>query len=106
MKRLLLPAAIAGVAATVGFSAPAYADQGDHVSSDAAFLTALSGAGLSYRGADRAIPAGRAVCQLMDAGLSPTDTVLAVQQTNPGFTLQNAAQFAAISATAYCPGHM
>lgn len=96
--RMLL--GIAGVAAAVGLAAPAYADDG----ADAAFLSALSNAGLSHKGA--AVPAGHAVCQLMDSGLSAADTVIAVQTTNPGFTLQHAAQFTAISASAYCPNHL
>jgi hypothetical protein len=100
MKRFLL---IAGVTAMVGLAAPAHADP---VGSDAAFLTALSGAGLSHRGSDQvAISAGHSVCQLMDGGLSPMDTVVAIQTTNPGFTLQRAAEFARIAALNYCPQH-
>lgn len=101
MKRLLL---LAGGAVAVGLAAPAYADNGG---SDQAFLAALSGAGLSHRGTDQAaVSAGRAVCQLMDGGLSPADTLVAVQATNPGFTLERAAQFTAISVATFCPGHM
>jgi hypothetical protein len=99
MKRLLL---LAGIITAVGLAAPAHADP-----AEAQFLTALSGAGLSHSGPDgAAIAAGRAVCQLMDGGLSPTDTVTAVQGTNPGFTMERAAQFAVISANSYCPGHV
>lgn len=87
----------------MGLAAPGHADP---VGSDAAFLTALSGAGLSHRGSDQvAISAGHSVCQLMDAGLSPMDTVVAVQTTNPGFTLQRAAEFAQIATVNYCPEH-
>lgn len=100
MKRLLL---LAGITATIGLAAPAYADE---PSGDAEFLSALDGAGLIHRGAAQATSAGHAVCQLMDAGLSPMDTVVAVQTTNPGFTMANAAQFATISAGAYCPEHI
>ncbi len=85
----------------IGLAAPAHAD-----GNDAAFLNALSGAGLSHSGSDRAVAAGKAVCQLMDAGLSPVETVTAVQGTNPGFTMERAAQFAVISASSYCPGHI
>lgn len=85
----------------IGFAAPAHAD-----GSDAEFLGALSGAGLSHRGPDRAIAAGHAVCRLMDEGLSPMDTVVAVQSTNPGFTAEHAARFATISASNYCPEHI
>lgn len=100
MKRLLL---LAGIAATVGLAAPASADP----ASDAAFLTALTGAGLTHRGSDQvAISAGHSVCQLMDAGLSPMDTVVAVQTTNPGFSLERAGEFTAISVRNFCPQHM
>ncbi|MGB5797671.1 MAG: DUF732 domain-containing protein [Mycolicibacter algericus] len=37
--------------------------------------------------------------------MSPMDTVVAVQTTNPGFTLQRAAEFARIAAVNYCPEH-
>ena len=101
MKRLIL---LAGITAMVGLAAPA---QADSASADAAFLAALSGAGLSHRSSDQgAISAGHSVCQLMDAGLTPMDTVTAVQTTNPGFTLQDAGRFAAIAASNFCPEHI
>lgn len=97
MKRLLL---LVGLTAMVGFAAPAHAD-------DAQFLSALSGAGLSHRGSDAvAIAAGKSVCQLMDNGFTPMDTVIAVQTTNPGFTMERATQFTAIAVNAYCPERM
>lgn len=105
MKRLFL--LVAGFAAVVGLAAPAYADRGDSAGGDAQFLSALSGSGLSHRGSDGvAIAAGRSVCQLMDSGFTPMDTVIAVQSTNPGFTMEHAARFTAIAVTAYCPEHM
>lgn len=101
MKRLIL---LAGITAMVGLAAPAYAEP---ASADAAFLAALSGAGLSHRSSDQgAISAGHSVCQLMDAGLTPMDTVTAVQTTNPGFSLQRAAEFTAIAVKSYCPAHL
>ena len=103
MKRLIL---LAGLTAVIGLAAPAQADVGDG-SGDGVFLATLAGSGLGHRGTDQAaITAGRAVCQLMDAGLSPMDTVVAVQTTNPGFTMERAAQFAAIAASHYCPEHL
>lgn len=88
----------------VGLAAPAHAAP---TGIDGDFLSTLSGAGLSHRASDQAtVSAGRAVCQLMDAGLSPMDTVVAVQATNPGFTIQTAGQFAAISTAHYCPQYM
>lgn len=87
----------------IGLAAPA---QADVPGGDAEFLAALSGAGLGHRGPAVAVSAGRAVCQLMEAGLSPMDTVVAVQTTNPGFTIERAAQFANIAAGAYCPQYL
>lgn len=101
MKRLLL---LAGLSAMVGLAAPANAAP---TGLDGQFLATLNGAGLSHRANDEAtVSAGHAVCQLMDAGLSPMDTVVAVQTTNPGFTIQTAGQFAAISTAHYCPQYM
>lgn len=100
MKRFLL---LAGIPAVIGLAAPALAEP---VGSDVSFLTALTGAGLGHRGSDQvAISAGHSVCQLMDAGLTPMDTVVAVQTTNPGFSLQRAAEFARIATQSYCPEH-
>ncbi|MCV7231969.1 MULTISPECIES: DUF732 domain-containing protein [Mycobacterium] len=100
MKRLLL---LLGFATMVGLAAPAHADE---TSGDAAFLAALDQQGITHRGASQAIAAGRAVCELMDGGLSPLDTVNAVRSTNPGFTPEHAARFAVTAASAYCPQHL
>ena len=100
MRRLVV---LVGAAAGIALAAPVHADP----TSDAAFLAALYGAGLSHRGSDDvAISAGHSVCQLMDAGLTPMDTVTAVQTTNPGFSLERAAEFAAIAVKSYCPAHL
>lgn len=101
MKRIAL---VAGVTvALVGLAVPASAEPTE----DAAFVAAVDGAGLAHRsGSNQTVAAGHAVCQLMDAGLTPVDTVVAVQSTNPGFTLEHAARFAVISANAYCPEHI
>lgn len=96
VKRLLL---LASVAAGIGLAAPAHAD-------DAGFLAALDQAGITHSGATQAIAAGRAVCQLMEQGLTPMDTVNAVQSTNPAFTPQHAARFAITAASAYCPQYL
>ncbi|MGH3634466.1 DUF732 domain-containing protein [Mycobacterium sp.] len=99
MKRLLL---LASIAAAIGLAVPAHADG----SSDAGFLASLDQAGITHRGASQAIAAGRAVCELMDNGLTPMDTVNAVRSTNPGFTPEHAARFAVSAASAYCPEHL
>lgn len=97
-----LPLFVSAVALVV-LAAPAHADVN---AENAAFLAALNQAGLAHRGADRAVAAGRAVCDLMNAGVSPMDTIVTVQSTNPGFTLAHAAKFAAIAVANFCPEHM
>lgn len=100
-SRMVVLVGAAAVAVTLGFAAPACAD-----GNDAAFLAALNQAGLAHSGADHAVAAGRAVCDLLNGGVGAMDAVAAVQATNPGFTLAHAAKFAAISASAYCPERM
>ncbi|MGH3634465.1 DUF732 domain-containing protein [Mycobacterium sp.] len=96
--------AFAGFAALAGLAAgPA---QAEDLGNDAGFLAALDQAGITHRGASQAIAAGRAVCELMDNGLTPMDTVNAVLSTNPGFTPEHAARFAVTAASAYCPEHL
>ncbi|MGV0633207.1 DUF732 domain-containing protein [Mycolicibacillus trivialis] len=104
MKRHLL---LAGVAATmIAIAAPAHADPTAPDTGDAGFLAALDQAGVHHNGPAQAVAAGRAVCRLMDGGLSPVDTVNAVRSTNPGFSVQQSAVFAGVAATAYCPQHL
>lgn len=104
MKRFLV---LVSATAMLGLAAPAYADEAETATNDARFLAALHDAGLSHRGSDQAaVSAGRAVCVLMDDGLTAADAVVAVERTNPGFTAERAARFAAISAMTYCPQHL
>lgn len=70
---------------------------------NAGFLTALRSAGISYGDPEQAIAAGRAVCGLIDNGKPGLEILQGLLTTNPGFTLDGAAQFAAIAAGAYCP---
>jgi hypothetical protein len=96
--RLVLLAA--GAAVLIGTAAPAYADPSGK---DQAFLVALSQAGLSYLSPDRAIAAGKSVCDLADGGMSGEEIVKDLQERNPGFQGDGAAKFTAIAASAYCP---
>ena len=70
------------------------------------FLNALNNAGITYRSAPQAVSAGLAVCGLMESGMSGIDVVNEVKNSNPGFTLDSAAKFAAIAAHEYCPDHL
>jgi hypothetical protein len=88
-------------AALVGVAAPAHAD-----GMDDQFLAALQASGVTYPDPARAIAAGKWVCQEVGQGTQMVDVVKTVQDRNPGLREDNAAKFAAIAATAYCPGSL
>jgi len=88
------------VAAAIGAAAPAYAD---FDGSDQVFLAALKQAGLTYQDPERAVTVGRTVCNLVDEGMTGVEIVKNLQELNPGFVENGAAQFTAIAASAYCP---
>ncbi|MGV0750058.1 DUF732 domain-containing protein [Mycolicibacter minnesotensis] len=98
---------VLGVAAVIGCAAPAYADPdaGDG-GGDAAFLTALRAAGLTFASSDQAIVAGHAVCSMANNGETGLQVVKQLTTDNPGLPMDAAAQFAAVSANAYCPQHL
>jgi hypothetical protein len=87
--------------ALVGMAAPAHAD-----GMDDQFLAALQASGVTYPDPARAIAAGKWVCQEVGQGTQMVDVVKTVQDRNPGLREDNAAKFAAIAATAYCPGSL
>ncbi|EID11469.1 DUF732 domain-containing protein [Mycobacterium xenopi] len=86
----------------IGFAARAYGDPGD-VASDAGFLSSLREAGITYPSPDQAIGAAQAVCTCLNHGESGLELVHDVKTHNPAFTMDAAAEFAAISAKYYCP---
>ena len=101
MKSLL---AVVGVAVTIGFAAPAYADpppppQGD----DGGFLAALNQVGIYYASPDAAIASGKAVCTCLNNGESGLELLHDVKSHNPGMDMENASNFAMIAAKFYCP---
>jgi hypothetical protein len=102
----LASTAVAGVALVAGIAVgtTAHADPGTVI--DDSFLAALNNAGITYGSALQAVAAGQAVCGLMDSGMSGIDVVNEVKKSNPGFTLDGAAKFAAIAANEYCPQHL
>lgn len=99
MKSVL---ALLGVATVIGLAAPAQANPGSN-DSDAAFLTSLRNAGITYNNPGQAIAAGKATCGLMDNGESGLQVISQLESHNPEFTLESAAQFAELAANAYCP---
>lgn len=95
MKLLLT---LISLAALIGMAVPARADGNDD-----AFLASLQQAGLTYPNSDRVITAGKAVCDMVGRGQPMVDVVHRIQSLNPKLNEENAARFAAIAATAYCP---
>jgi len=99
MRRLPV---LVGIAATLGFGAPAQADPGV----DASFLDALTKAGITFNNGPNAVNAGKTACGLMDQGQPELDVIQNVTAQNPGITTTSAAKFTAIAASAYCPQHL
>jgi len=96
---------LAGFAAVLGVATPAQADPGNS-GSDARFLAALNKAGITYQDPTVAIAVGKKACELMDRGNPEVDVIKSVSSSNSGFTVDGAAQFTMIAASAYCPQHM
>ena len=96
---------LAGFAAVLGVATPAQADPGNS-GPDARFLAALNKAGIAYQDPTVAIAVGKKACELMDRGNPEVDVIKSVSSSNSGFTVDGAAQFTMIAASAYCPQHM
>ncbi|ORV17878.1 DUF732 domain-containing protein [Mycobacterium celatum] len=99
MRKLV---AVLGVTTAIGLAAPAYADPGDG-GDDAGFLSALQQVGIRYPSPERAVAAGKAVCGCLNNGESGLELVHDVKTRNPGFNMEDASDFAMISARFYCP---
>ncbi len=99
-------AVLASVAAVLGMAAPAQADPGNASGTDASFLAALDKAGITYQSGATAVAVGKRACELMDQGHPEVDVIKNVSASNPGFTVDGAAQFTMIAASAYCPQHL
>ena len=95
MKFLLT---LTSLAAMIGMAVPAHAD-----TTDDRFLATLQAAGTTAPNPDRAIGAGKWVCNMVHMGNPMVDVVKTVQTENPGLSGDNAAKFTAIAANVYCP---
>lgn len=99
----MLVALLLSAATMIGLAAPGKADPtGD----DAAFLTALDQAGITYADPGHAITAAKAMCGLCANGVTGLQLVADLRDYNPGLTMDSAAKFAAIASGAYCPEHL
>lgn len=92
-----------GVPAVIALAASAHADPAN---SDTTFLVELRDAGITYSNPTQVIAAGRGVCGMMTDGAQGVQVVNEVASRNPGFTLDGAAVFTRLAATAYCPQHL
>ena len=95
--------AVLGVCAAVGLAAPAYGDPPDIAGDDAGFLGALHQVGIHFPNPDGAVGAGKSVCGCLNSGESGLELVHDVKARNPGFNMEDASDFAMISAKFYCP---
>lgn len=84
----------------IGLAVAAHADpQGD----DSTFLSTLRQAGITYQDPDKAVAAGKSVCDLMSSGKPAPDVVAQLRNANPGFSSDAANKFMGIAANIYCP---
>ncbi len=104
MKPLL---ALLGVTMGIIFAVPAHAEPGIDESpaseNNEAFLADLHKVGIGFGDPSQAISAGQAVCAHIHNGMSGLHLIKHLQENNPALTENGAAQFATISAKAYCP---
>jgi hypothetical protein len=104
MKPLL---AVIGVVLGIILAAPAHSEPGveDPPSDEnnGVFLADLQKVGIGFTDPNQAVSAGQAVCACIHNGMSGLHLLKHLQETNPALTENGAAQFATISAKAYCP---
>jgi hypothetical protein len=104
MKALL---ALIGVSMGIVFAVPAHSEPGidEQPSSEnnGSFLADLNKVGIGYGDPNQAVSAGQAVCACIHNGMSGLHLIKHLQDNNPALTENGAAQFATISAKAYCP---
>jgi hypothetical protein len=104
MKKAL---ALLGISLGLMLAAPAQAEPGlDEPSNDEnnpTFLADLSKVGIGFSDPAQAISAGQAVCGCLHNGMGGLHLIQHLQESNPSLTESGAAQFATISAKAYCP---
>ena len=95
MKPLLT---LTSLAAVIGMAVPAHAD-----STDDAFISSLNAAGITFSDPDKAVGAGKWVCDKVNGGTDMSDVVKTLTTKNSSLNPDKASKFAAIAANAYCP---
>jgi hypothetical protein len=104
MKQLL---ALLGLSMGILLAAPAHSEPGvedpPNDANNGSFLADLKKVGIGFSDPAQAISAGQAVCGCIHNGMSGLHLIKHLQDSNPALTESGAAQFATISAKAYCP---
>jgi hypothetical protein len=102
-----LQLALVGVALGLVAAVPAHAVPGeDEAAADdnnEVFIADLHTVGIGFQDPGQAVSAGKAVCGLLARGVSGLQLLNDLRDNNPALTTNGAAQFATISAKAYCP---
>src|ERR1700688_1475044 len=99
--------AILGVSLGLMLAVPAHAEPGiDGPARDEntpSFLADLKKIGIGFSDPAQAVSTGQAVCGALHNGMGGLHLIQHLQESNPALTESGAAQFATISAKAYCP---
>jgi hypothetical protein len=99
--------AVVGVTLGLMLAAPVHAEPGvDEPATDEnndSFITDLKKVGIGFSDPAQAVSAGQAVCGALHNGMGGLHLIQHLQESNPALTESGAAQFATISAKAYCP---
>jgi hypothetical protein len=99
--------AILGVSLGLMLAVPAHAEPGvDEPAGDennGTFIADLQKVGIGFSDPAQAVNAGQAVCGALHNGMGGLHLIQHLQESNPALTENGAAQFATISAKAYCP---
>lgn len=98
--------AILGALAMLCLAPPAHSDPDNPAGQDAAFIDALTSAGLTVPNRGQAIMSAQAVCGLMRNGETGLQVLTDVKNQNPALSLDGAALFTAIASNTYCPEHL
>jgi hypothetical protein len=104
MKSLL---ALMSLSLGIMLAPPAYSEPGvedpPNEGNNGAFIADLKKVGIGFSDPAQAINAGQAVCACIHNGMDGLHLIKHLQESNPALTENGAAQFATISAKAYCP---
>jgi hypothetical protein len=99
--------AVLGVSLGLILAVPAHSEPGiDEPATDennGSFIADLQKVGIGFADPAQAVNAGQAVCGCLHNGMGGLHLIQHLQESNPSLTENGAAQFAAISAKAYCP---